>query len=58
MIGVILVTASALLFAFEGKSLRVLGFNRPRRRVTELAVGFAVAARVEPPLAQGLAAKR
>lgn len=44
MIGAILLAMSWLLLRWEGKSISELGFNRPRRRLTEFAMGFSIAA--------------
>ena len=43
MIGLILVAVSWLLLHTEGKSLSVLGFNKPRQRGVECAVGLLIA---------------
>ncbi len=40
MIGPILLAISWLLLRFEGRGLDAIGFNEPRRRATEFAVGF------------------
>jgi len=44
MIGLILIAVSWLLLRAEGKSLSVLGFNKPFQRGIEFAIGFFIAA--------------
>ena len=46
MIGPILVVISWALLKVEGKSLSVIGFNAPRARLRQFAVGFLVAGTV------------
>lgn len=43
MIGPLLLAVTALLLAIERRSLRAVGFDRPRARATEFAAGFAAA---------------
>lgn len=46
MIGLILVTLSWVLLKIEGKGLYTIGFNAPRARLRQFAVGFLVAGAV------------
>lgn len=43
MIGPLLLIVTAALLALERRSLRAIGFNRPRLRAAEFAAGMALA---------------
>ena len=56
MIGPILLAVSWVLLRLEGKGLRALGFDAPRRRLAEFAAGMLVAAAAVAIQQLGLAA--
>lgn len=55
MIGPLLIAVSWILLRLEGRGIGAIGFNRPRRRFTELGVGFVAFAAAAAVQQLGLA---